>query len=327
MAQSSFGYFGFGKETVEGTDVDPTVFMPVKDVNFEIDNQAIEFSEIRGNRQAYSNFDGPLRPSASFTSALYPHESTGMLLRGLFGAVTSAVDAPSATVYEHTFNDAASLPSFSLERSDTRTLGTGNLFQRLNGAKVESIGFTASFGEDVEMRVAMQALDFPTTPAAKPASFTNIPTMDPFLFSGAAVKVDGVANNYFKSIDFEFTNTLEPQETLRGARTAYRIYEGGLSCSVSGTMAFEDQAMYDKLEASEYLTLDVIFAGATIDAPNSLKYGLEFHWPKLKVQTLGLPMTAGEVIEADVSFLVSFDFVTNRIVNVVMRDLDDGSGW
>lgn len=73
MAQSSFGYFGFGKETVEGDDVAPTTFLPVKDVNFEIDNEAIEFSEIRGNRQAYSNFDGPLRPSASFTSAVYPH--------------------------------------------------------------------------------------------------------------------------------------------------------------------------------------------------------------------------------------------------------------
>lgn len=327
MAQASFGYFGFGKETVEGTDVDPTVFLPVKDVNFEIDNEPIEVIEIRGNRQAYSNFDGPLRPSANFTSAVYPHESTGMLLRGLFGSVTSALDAPSTTVYEHTYGDAASVPSFSLERSDTRTLGTGNVFQRLNGAKVESIGFTASYGEDVEMRVAMQALDFPTTPAAKPADYSNIPTMDPFLFSGAAVTVDGVANNFFKSVDFEFTNTLERQETLRGARTAYRIYEGGLSCSLSGTMAFEDQDMYDKLANSDYFSMEVRFAGATIDVANALKYELVFTWPKLKVQTLGIPMTAGEVIEADVSFLVSYDFVTSKIVNVVLRDLDTGTGW
>ena len=327
MAQSSFGYFGFGKEATEGDDVAPTVFMPVKDVNFEIDNEAIEITEIRGNRQAYSNFDGPLRPSASFTSSVYPHASTGMLLRGLFGAVTNALDSPSTTVYEHSFTDAASLPSFSLERSDTRTLGTGYLFQRLNGCKVESIGFTASYGEDVEMRVAMQGLDFPTTPAAKPAAFTEIPTTDPFLFSGAAVEVDGVSNNYFKSVDFEFTNTLERQETLRGARTAYRIYEGGLSCSLSGTMAFESQDMYDKMANSEYFSMEVRFAGATIDAPNTLKNELVFTWPKLKVQTLGLPMTAGEIIEADVSFLVSFDFATNRIVEVIQRDLDPGTTW
>jgi len=327
MAQASLGYFGFAKETTEGTAVAPTVFLPVKDVDFPIENEPIEIMEINRDRAAYTNMDGPIRPNVSFTAACYPHSSTGLILQGLFGSVAHALATPSTTVYNHTFSSAGSLPSFSMERSDNPTLGQGVLFQRVNGVKIESVGFTASYGEDVEMRVSAQGLDFPSTPASKPASFTNAPDMDPFIFSGASVTVDGTPNNLFKSLDFEFTNTLERQETLRGQRTAYRIYEGGLRCTLSGTMAYDDNSIYDLLKNSTYFALVATFTGATIDVTNSKKHQLTFSWPKLKVNTIGLPMTAGDTIEADVDFQVSFDKVTRKLVTVVLSDLETATAY
>lgn len=327
MAQASLGYLGFGKEVIEGTSVDPTVFLPVKDVDFPIDNEFIEISEIDGDRGAYTNMDGPLRPNVTLTSAVYPHTATGLILQGTFGSVAHALAAPSSTVYEHEFSSAGSLPSFSFERSDTRVLGQGSVFQRVPGCKIETLGFTAAYGEDVEMRMTAQGLDFPETPAAKPASFLASPTTDPFIFSGASVSIDGVPNNLFKSVDMEFTNTLARQETLRGQRTAYRIFEGGLRCTLSGTMAYEDDTVYNYLKNSTYFSVTVRFSGATIDAPNSLKNALEFHFPKVKVATLGIPMTAGEVIEADAEFQVSFDKVTRKLVEVRMYDLEDGTDY
>lgn len=327
MAQASLGYFGIGKEVTEGVSVAPSAFLPVKDVDFPIDNEFIEIVEIDGDRGSYTNMDGPLRPNVTFTSAVYPHRATGMLLQGTFGSVAHALAAPSATVYKHSFSSAGSLPSFSMERSDTRTLGTGGIFQRIPGCKVETLGLTAAYGEDVEMRVTAQGLDFPEEPASKPASFASSPTMDPFIFSGASVSIDGTPNNLFKSLDMEFTNTLARQETLRGQRTAYRIYEGGLRCTLSGTMAYDDDSIYENLKNSTYFSVTARFSGSTIDAPNSLKYALELRFPKVKVSTIGLPMTAGEVIEADVEFQVSFDKVTRKLVEVDMWDLDNGSGY
>lgn len=323
----ALGYFGFGKETTEGVAVPPTVFLPVKDVDFPIENEPIEIMEINRDRAAYTNMDGPLRPNISFTAATYPHTATGLILQGLFGSVAHALESPSTTVYKHTFSSAGSLPSFSMERSDNPVLGQGVLFQRINGVKIESVGFTASYGEDVEMRVSGQGLDFPTTPASKPSDFSLSPDMDPFIFSGASVSIDGTPNNLFKSLDFEFTNTLERQETLRGQRTAYRIYEGGLRCTLSGTMAYDDNDIYDLLKNSTYFAMTARFAGATIDVTNSLKHDLVFTWPKLKVNTIGLPMTAGDTIEADIDFQVSFDKVTRKLVTVVMHDLEDGSDY
>lgn len=321
MAQASFGYFGIGVETTPGTAVAPTKFLAVKDVNFPITVDFIEFSEIRGSRQAYSTFDGPVRPDVEFTTALYPAGAMGVLLKALFGSVTTAAVAPSATVKKHTFADAGSLPSLSMERSDHRTFGQGVLFQRMNGVKIESIGFSANYGEDVEVTVNGQGLGFPTTPGSKPGSFTY-PAMDPMIFSGATVAVDGVANNLFKSIDFEFTNTLERQEALRGTREAYKIYEGGIECTLSGTLIFDDVTLYTAFKNSTSMAIKSTFTGAVIDVPNSLSYVVEFTWPKVKIADFGIPMTAGDVIEADVEFKVNYDFTTSKAVDATMTNLD-----
>ena len=293
----------------------------MKDVDFPITTDFIEVREIRGSRQAYSNFDGPVRPDASFTTSFYPAGGMGVVLRGLFGSVASALEGASTTAYTHVFGDAASLPSMSFERSDAQGAGQGLILQRLPGVKIESVGFTCSYGEDVEVSVNAQGIAFPETPGTKPATFTY-PAMDPFIFTGASILIDGVANNLFKSIDFEFTNTLERQETLRGTREAYRIFEGGLACTLTGTLAFEDLALYTKLQQSDYLTVEAQFQGAEIDAANSINYGATFLWPKVKVSSFGIPMTAGEVMEADVEFQVSFDQATSELVHVTLTNLD-----
>lgn len=326
MAQASFGYFGFGVETTPGTAVPPTKFLPVKDVDFPVNVEFIETREIRGSRQAYSNFDGPVRPDVSFTSSLYPSTAMGTLLRAMFGGVGSALISPSTTVWKHTFADAATLPSLSMERSDTRTFGTGNIFQRMNGVKLESMGFTANYGEDVEVSVSGQGLGFPVTPGSKPGAFTY-GAMDPMIFTGAVVSIDGTPNNFFKSINFEFTNELERQESLRGTREAYRIYEGGQSCTLSGTLIFEDQTMYDNFKNATAFAVKATFNGAEIDATNELGFQFEVTWPKVKVSSFGLPMEAGGILEADVEFQVSYDFATNKLATVTMNTDENGSTY
>jgi hypothetical protein len=325
MASAAYGYFGVGVETVAGTSVAPSKFLPVKNVNFDVQQDEILFREIAGSRQAQQSFAGTLRPSVSFDTAVYPAGATGVVLRGLFGAVATANAGASTTAKTHTFSDAAVLPSLSFERSDVPGAG-GLLHERIPGCKIESVSFSAEFGSEVNMSVTAQGLGFPEDPATKPGSIT-LPTIDPFIFTGVSIDIGGTPSNLFNSIDFEFNNTIEPQEALRGTRSAYKMHEGPMECSISGNVLFEDTVLYDHFKNQTSFAMKVKFEGAVADAVTSTKYAMEFTWPKVKILNFGLNMEAEGVMSADVDFSVSYDKTTSKLVTATMTNLDVANAY
>lgn len=325
MASASFGYLGIAVETTPGTGLAPTSFVPVKSVNFNIDQEEISFREISGSRQAQQKFGGSIRPSVSLTSAFYPSRAFAVMLRALFGNATTAPGTGTTpTTFVHTFTDAAVLPSLTFERSDTATEGTGLLHQRIPGCKIESMSFTAEFGSDVEVSIEAQGLSFPTDPTTKPATIT-LPAMNPFIFTGVSVSIDGVPSDLFRSVSFDFNNTLEPQEALRGTRTAYKIHEGPLECTMSGTLIYDDNSVYNRFRDATEFSLAVTFVGDVADAPNNVNYGVTFTFPKVKVLNFDVNMEAEGVMEADVEFSISYDRATSRFVEVKLTNKDAGT--
>jgi hypothetical protein len=328
MVQASFGYFGIAKETTAGTAVAPTTFVPVKEVDFPVTVEWIEFKEIALSREAYNVLDGPVRPEASMKQTFYGEGVTAMLLKGLVGAVASStLVSPSTTVYEHTFADAAVLQSFTLERSDAAQGGGGIFNERLAGAKVERLALTAAFGEDVGLEWGFQALHFPTNETPATSASITYPSTSPFVFTGASVKMDSVANNFVKSLNAEFRNMLTRQEALRGVRESYSLAEGGIECTLSGTLIFEDLSFYNKFKNFSTAVIDAQFDGDTIDAPNSLKQQFTINWPIVKVGKFGVPFRAGEVVEADVEFKVIYDRTNKRSFQMKLRNLEDGTTY
>jgi hypothetical protein len=326
MPSAAYGYVGVGVEANPGVSVPPTKFLPVKSANFTVDQEEIMFREIAGSRQAQQSFNGSIRPSVMLTSALYPSSAFGVLMRGLFGNVTSAAlmgtDGVTASqAVRHTFSDAAVLPSLSFERSDSPTMGEGILHERIPGCKVESMSFTAEFGADVEVSVDAQGLTFPEEPTGKPgAAGILLPAMDPFIFTGVGIDIDGVTSDLFKSINFDFNNTLEPQDALRRTRNSYKIHEGPLECTLSGTMIFEDRSIYTRFRDASEFTLSVEFTGGAIEQGHS--YEMAFEWPRVKVQNFDVAMEAEGVMEADVEFTVRYDRSTAKFVTPTMTNRD-----
>ena len=141
MPQASFGFVGMGKETVPGTGVAPTSFIPVKDANFMLDPAYYQFREIIGSRSAYQSHPGVLASNIQFSSTVYPQRYLVDILQGLFGDFVQSV--PEAGAFKYTFAEAATLPSWSFERSDTQN-NTGLIHERTAGVKIESVGFTAA---------------------------------------------------------------------------------------------------------------------------------------------------------------------------------------
>ncbi len=325
MASAAFGYLGVGVETTPATSVAPTKFIPVKSVDFDVQQDEIIFREIAGSRQAQQSFGGSIRPSVTFETALYPVGATGVILKGLFGNSSAALEGDSTTAYTHTFADAATLPSLSFERSDSAGVG-GLLHQRIAGCKIESVSFSAEFGAEVNMSVTAQGISLPEDPASKPVSIP-LPAINPFIFTGVSVDIDGVPSDLFRNIEFEFNNTIEPQEALRGVRTAYRLHEGPLECTLSGTMIYEDNTIYNKFMSAEEFEIAVHFEGDVADDDENINYGITFEWPRVKVLNFSVNMEAEGVMEADVEFTVSFDRPSSRFVTVTMTNLDGATAY
>lgn len=335
---------------------------PVEEVEFDPAKEFIDFQEIRGSRQAYTTLDGPFRATASIKGAVYPGGALGQILYGAFGdarviqdnATVGTYDYDAGTggdqmytdntaspesAFEMLFSDGATLPTFTLERSDGRD-GSATIVEQMIGCKIESLQFTANFGEKVDMTVNFQGTKKPVANALSALGSSNIvypgqeydTTQDitPLYFNRAAIKIDGSQSGsaaYMKTLSFEINNTLERQETLRAtvgsngvtitpSTDAYAIFEGGVECTLSGTAVFESLDLYTKMMSGDYITLDLWLGSDTaadrrrdspIYTPDDVNYLLYFRWPKLKVSKASVPFTAGEVIESDVEFKVIYN--------------------
>lgn len=332
MAVASKGYFAISKETTFGTAITtPTKFYPVEEVSFEWPNEMIKFPEIGGSRQRYRLLDGPFRPSAMIRGPLYPSGAMGHILQGLLGTYTSALDAGSAVAFKHTFADAATLPSFTLERSDARSGEGGILCERLAGAKVESVSLAAAYGEKVDMTANFQAAKKPVTGTAVSAGSITYPSMKPLYFKGATVEIDDVANNYFKNMDLEFTNALTREETLRGTDEAWEITEGGLECTLSGSVVFKDLTLYNRVITNQAaMKIELFLASDTVadTVPNpDTYYSLKFTWESARVSNHNVTFRAAESITADITFEIDYNTTNNRAVLIEMVNLDTSTTY
>lgn len=359
MALASTGYIILGYEELDTpgvargrTSANYQAF-PAEEVEIDPAKEFIDFKEIRGSRQASITLDGPFRPTANMKGALYPVGVTGMLLAGTFGAVSSTA---SGGVTTHVFSDSAALPTFTLERADAQT--DAQIVQQAKGCKIESLQLACAFGEKADLTVNFQVQKKPEileetfnevqTPAITkiplsmlPYKSDNTTPVEPVTFKGATVKwssygTDGLNANTswdnmtalatIKSVNVEFNNTLTRQETLNGADDAYKIFEGGMECTLSGTVVFEDLTMYNKMMSGLPVAIRLKLESNT-EVVSGTKHSIEFYWPRVKVSKASLPFTAGEVIESDVEFKVIFDQSEGKLVEITMKNDDSDTAY
>lgn len=322
---------------------------PAEEIEFMPGKEFIDFKEIRGSRQAYTTLDGPFRATASVKGAVYPGAALAQFIYGTLGDVRvlgtdgndsgTDPDAPGLSfgttatnkAYEMVFSDGATIPNWSLERSDGRD-GSATIVEQLKGCKVESLQFQANFGEKVDMTVQFQGAKRPqivthvvnNETVADPLTNAQIvyPASDitPLYFNRAAIKLGGVQFGTMKTVSFDMKNTITRQEVLNSTVTgnytvsetvdSYKLFEGGMECTLTGTAVFESTDLYDKLISGATATMELWLASNTYadaDSGDQVPYLLYFYWPKVKVSKASIPFKAGEVIESDVEFKVIYD--------------------
>lgn len=331
MTNGSSGYLAISTETTFGVAITtPQKFYPVEENDASFENEFIEWMENRGSRQGTQTADGPVRPQVTFKGAVYPSGAMGLFLKGLTGAVTSALETPSTTAYRHQFKDAETIPSFTIERSTGRG-ASALLCERIAGCKVESLKLSATFGEKVNMDVTFQAARRPVTATAVVAGSVIYPSTRALTFTHAAVEIDDVANANFKDLSLEFTNKLTREEVLNGTDEADSISEGAMEVTLSGTAQFKDLTLYNKMaKGTAGMKVEVIFtsdqAADAVPTPDVM-YQLKFTYDEVRLASIGLPYKSGETTNANVTFKVKSNATTGRMVLPELVNLDNATTY
>lgn len=203
MSSGLQNHIGLGKESVYGTPVAPTVFIPINESDGIQINKDIQFVEsikagVAGkNKFAYT---GKVEYSGGFESDAYP-QFTGHLLHSALGLSSSALESGETTVYKHTFTEALSKPSYTIEQK------IGEIVKKFAGFIVKNIKFEGKAGEAVTFGIEGIAKSQSDATESTPTYETSRP------FNFADVVAVKIGNTDIKAnceeFSFEYDNAIE----------------------------------------------------------------------------------------------------------------------
>ncbi len=159
-------------------------------------------------------------------------------LAALWGASASTSSAP----YVHTYTEANTLPSITIE--DGTDLGTTDSISKYLGCKLDDVGLTMTVGEVIRFR----ALFFYRT-ELEGTSIDASPATDaeePFTFANATIEIpDGTTLNRVQRLEWGLRNALTRRVGL-GSRLPSKIIPTTRSYEFSFDKSFENSAMLEQ---------------------------------------------------------------------------------
>lgn len=295
MALGALGYVGYGIETVEGTQVAPTKYLPVSSFSFEDTNDYIVPDQIRHSRDNYIAMAAPYAVSGTMEMELIPN-GVGHLLKSAFAA-TIVTSAYAGGGYQHVMTPAATEQTFSFESSANDVL-----IMRYGGCRVNTIEIKAAFGEIVTASFGIEGVNRTKQGAAATPTYVNTV---PFHFSGVDIKAaGGTLLTTVKDFTFGVNNNLERIGTLRKTRAWKRMDLGKREVTLALTMDFADTAEYDRFLAETIFDVDLHMAGPVGTGMGSNPAVLRIQVPNVRWNKVGVPLSAGDMLEQSVEALI-----------------------
>lgn len=295
MSLGALGYVGYGVESVEGTGVAPTIFLPVSSFEFEDTNDFIVPAQIRSSRDSSVAMAAPFNVSGQMEMELTP-QGIGPLLESAFcDDAAHAVNATEATLTDHTFAPGSAVPTLTFESN-----AADILVMRYTGVKVDTFEIAAAFGEIVTATFGLEGVSRAKQGSASSEDYSGI-DVDPFHFTGAEMLVDDVQLAHVKDFNFGVNNNIERIGTLRKTRSWKRMALGMREVSLASTLDFTDSSEYDRFLDEEEFEVTLNLEGATAGAA---KHALVITIPRVKWNKVGVPLNAGDYLEQAVEAMI-----------------------
>jgi hypothetical protein len=305
-------YVALGKETVRGTAVAPTRYIPVGlDSEMEYKLNLIEDELVRGIFEKFPAKAGTKEGSGRITGMDITSENVGELLLGLLGSVVSAQQG-GTSAYKHTFNklNAVEHPSFTFH------------FERMLSKKQYSMSVIKSitFTKVVDGKLTCDAdILFKTEEVGGFALSPIWTDPKPFMFYQCKVKFDGVDNlTDVKDWTLTIDNGSVAQRVLSTSQDVKNILTFA-KLLISGTMNiyFADEVQRNKFLANTSVGLDFELTGDLIEGSyyNKLLLSLpEIHYTAFPFGNLD------GLLGASVSFNAYYKVASAKSVQVELTN-------
>lgn len=310
MTLGAIGYVGYGVESVEGTAVAPTKFLPVSSFSFEDTNDYLVPDQIRGNRDRYVAMAAPYMTSGTMDLELIPNDIGDLLKSAAAGSVVTSAYAGGG--YQHVITPGSVSPTFTFESS-----AGGILVMRYGGIRVNTLEINSAFGEIVTSTWGLEGTTREKQGSETPEVYADVM---PFHFSGAQVSIAGTVMAHVKDFNFSVGNNLDRIGTLRRTRGWRRTALGMRDVGLSMTLDFTDSSEYDRFLAETFFTVDLLLEGESgVSGMGTNKPALRIQIPRVRWNTSGVPLSAGDFLEQSAEALVlrpnGGDIFTMTLVN------------
>jgi hypothetical protein len=311
MSLGALGYVGYGVETVEGTPVAPTIFLPVSSFSFEDTNDYLIPDQIRGTRDRYVLMAAPYMTSGSMDMELVP-DGIGPLLRSAFAAGGAGVttSAYAGGGFQHVIVPGSTSPTFTFESS-----AADILVMRYGGIRVNTLEINGAFGEIVTASWGLEGTTRLKHTGPTAESYTD---QEPFSFVGAHVEVAGAAVGNVKSFSASVGNNLDRIGTLRKTRSWKRTAFGMRDLGLSLTMDFTDTADYDLFLAETEFSVRIHLEASAHTPFTTGKPTLQLHYPRVRWGSVGVPLSTADYLEQTVEAIVMRPITGGNAVDVTL---------
>jgi hypothetical protein len=290
---SNIGYVGYGVETVEGTLVAPTIFLPASSFSIDSTVEPIIPEQLRGSRDRYVMMPSAYSVSGTMDMEL-PTRGIGPLLVSAFSAYAGVyTSAYSGGGYSHVITPGNTSPTFTFETS-----AADILFMRYGGIRVNTLDINASWNEIVTSSWGLEG-----TTRSKEASGTSESYLDgnPFHFNGASVKIAGAGVANVKNFSFNVNNNIERIGTLNKTTSWNRTELGPREVGLTMAMDFQNDDDYDLFLAGTEFAVQLHFEGGFITGSSGPKRTLVIDIPRAIYSIINAPLQAGSIIEQSVT--------------------------
>lgn len=319
MPVQSAQVIGFAKETVPGTFVAPTKFVPgIMTVN---DSSTVARPEqSRGTRDYVVDAPTGFDVGATVSAELIP-EVLSQLHAGWFGTGSDTLTGSPTAGRIHELVPKNTLPSFSFELDSDVT--TQVLARQLVGCMIDQV--TLRYTQGALITNEFQAIGIkeqtPTTPGLPSNPTPTINSQQPLDFSRLTVKYKGTESTQLQDATLTMMNHVQRVRSSNKSLFVARLVPTRREVQFQTTLDFLDTLFYNdwiKGEQTSGFVLAVeapyTIAGTTGPVPFSIEYTL----PKLRPQGQYNMASASDVLNQQITWsavLGTGGVVTSKWVN------------
>ena len=266
---SNLSFVGIAKETVPGTGVPPTGFIPVsapsgKDMVTELADKGLRGAMV----ETYDEILGVISSTFDLGGDVFP-DTIGWPLAGILGDVVTTGSAAPFTHAMAALNSGDGQPK-SYTLADYYAVAA----RLYPGAKFSEVAF--KFSGDAMFTWSAKTTAFGSKSTTKPtSSFTNIPPLAGWV---GTVKLGGAALTTVIDGELNIKRAVSVVNTVNASQDPASIWCGAVTCDGKLTVIMEDETFLNAYLAGTATTLEVDYSAGVAAAA----VGVNFKMSKVK---------------------------------------------